>query len=299
MRTYSIKELENLSGTKAHTIRIWEQRYELLHPSRTETGIRFYNGDDLKKILATSVLLKHGMKISKIATLTASELNTQLDEIEKKNVLSDSAIELAINNLLMAGLKFDENALNAEFTKLESAFDRYQLFTLITHPLLNRLGLMWCKDDLSPLQEHFISNIIRQKIISSINALPENEENSKEIVLFLPEHETHEIGLLLANYIFKSFQIKTIYFGQQVPMSNLIEYINEFKIKHAFGFIFYSYGIKELTNIFKNLSDNCGETYFYWAGYFPDQEIFDSIPNQSIVSSIDSIKDLVNSIKND
>ena len=230
MRTYSIKELENLSGTKAHTIRIWEQRYELLNPSRTETGIRFYSDDDLKKILATSVLLKNGFKISRIATLSKQEIQSNLSEIENNANLSDAKIELSITNILNAGLAFNENLLMEEFSKIESLFDTVTIFSNIVYNLLNRIGIMWSKDEMSPLQEHFISNIIRQKIISATNALPNNNYNTKQIVLFLPENETHEIGVLLANFLLKSQQINTIYFGQQVPISNLLEYINKFQI---------------------------------------------------------------------
>ena len=297
MRTYSIKELENLSGTKAHTIRIWEQRYSLLNPSRTETGIRFYNDADLKKILATSVLLKNGVKISKIALLSQYEILLKLEEIDQNSKITDSKIELAINKLIEAGIAFDENSLQKEFDKLVTLFDTQKLFILIVYPLLNRIGIMWSKDELSPLQEHFISIFIRQKIISSINKLPACDQNAKKIVLFLPENETHEIGLLLANYIFKSHNIKTIYFGQQVPISNLIEFINQFRIKHAFGFIFYSHGKNKLNSILNSLNENCKKTHFYWAGYLPkDIEI---LHNQTLVSSIENIEDIIKIVKND
>lgn len=299
MRTYSIKELENLSGTKAHTIRIWEQRYELLNPSRTETGIRFYSDDDLKKILATSVLLKNGFKISRIATLSKQEIQSNLSEIENNANLSDAKIELSITNILNAGLAFNENLLMEEFSKIESLFDTVTIFSNIVYNLLNRIGIMWSKDEMSPLQEHFISNIIRQKIISATNALPNNNYNTKQIVLFLPENETHEIGVLLANFLLKSQQINTIYFGQQVPISNLLEYINKFQIKYAFGFIFFSQGNKKQELLFSKINEKCSDVNFYWSGYIPNDKLVKSLPNHSIISSVDNINEIIKKIKND
>ena len=297
MRTYSIKELENLSGTKAHTIRIWEQRYALLNPSRTETGIRYYSDIDLKKILATSVLLKNGVKISKIALLSQYEIQEKLEEIDQNTKITDSKIELSINKLIEAGIAFDEFSFLNEFDKLDAIFDTKKIFISIVYPLLNRIGIMWSKDEMSPLQEHFISTIIRQKIISAINNLPTCNQNAKKIVLFLPEKETHEIGLLLTNFIFKSQNIRTIYFGQQVPISNLIEFLNQYNIKHAFGFIFYSHGKNKLNSILNLLNEKCQKTHFYWAGYLPKD--IEKLKNQTLVNSIENIEDIIKIVKND
>ena len=134
MRTYSIKELENYSGTKAHTIRIWEQRYNLLTPERTDTGIRFYNDLDLKKILSTSVLLKAGFKISKIAKFDIVEINNELDKIDGSKIKSDTKIELYISNLLASGLVFNENKMNSEFEKINKSLDTYSIITSIFYP---------------------------------------------------------------------------------------------------------------------------------------------------------------------
>jgi len=297
MRTYSIKDLENLSGIKAHTIRIWEQRYELLNPSRTETGIRFYSGDDLKKILATSVLIKSDTKISKIAKFSKEELQQKITEIESNTAINDSKIELSISKLLEAGLDFDEQLFTTEFSKVEKLFDTTTIFSNIVYPLLSRIGVLWNKDEMTPIQEHFISNIVRQKLISATNSLPIPDENAQKIVLFLPEQETHEIGILLANYIFKSEKIKTFYFGQQVPVKNLIDFILEQQIKHSFGFVFFSQGVKKQTAMLSLLNEKCAETNFYWAGYIPDKSVIESFSNNTIVSSIEGIKDIILTIK--
>ena len=288
MRTYSIKELENYSGTKAHTIRIWEQRYNLLNPQRTDTGIRFYNDADLKKILSTSVLLKSGFKISKIAKLNEEELKVELSKIDgTEDLQSNTKIELHISNLLSAGLDFDEIKMNQEFSKLTDTFDTYSIFTTIIYPLLNRIGVMWSKNDIDPLQEHFISNSIRKQLNIATDKLPNPINNEDEIVLFLPENETHEIGLLFANYILKQANIKTIYLGQQVPTTSLIRLIKDRKIKKALGFIFFSPGKEKLLKAVNSLASSCEKTEFYWSGNLETLELLTPQNNQTILLSLE------------
>jgi DNA-binding transcriptional MerR regulator len=292
MRTYSIKELENYSGTKAHTIRIWEQRYNLLTPERTDTGIRFYNDTDLKKILSTSVLLKSGFKISKIAKLDEEELNIELSKIDgTKDINSNTKIELHISNLLSAGLDFDEIKMNAEFSKLNESFDTYSMFMSIVYPLLNRIGVMWSKNDIDPLQEHFISNSIKKQLNIATDKLPNPENTADEIILFLPESETHDIGLLFANYILKQANIKTIYLGQQVPTTSLIKLINDRKIKRALGFIFFSPGKEKLLKAVNSLATSCEKTEFYWSGNMETLNLLNPQKNQTILHSLADFHD--------
>ena len=288
MRTYSIKELENYSGTKAHTIRIWEQRYSLLTPQRTDTGIRFYNDADLKKILSTSVLLKSGFKISKIAKLDEEELKVELSKIDgTEDLQSNTKIELHISNLLSAGLDFDEIKMNSEFSKLNESFDTYTMFLSIVYPLLNRIGVMWSKNDIDPLQEHFISNSIKKQLNIATDKLPNPDNTGDEIILFLPESETHDIGLLFANYILKQANIKTIYLGQQVPTTSLIKLINDRKIKRALGFIFFSPGKEKLLKAINNLASSCEKTEFYWSGNLETLDLLTPQKNQIILYSLE------------
>ena len=267
MRTYSIKELENFSGVKAHTIRIWEQRYTLFQPSRTETGIRYYNDEDLKKILATAILIKSGFKISKVAKLTKEEIHQELSKVEGKSDIDDNTkYETYINKLLSAGVQFLEDEFNAIYNSAKSKFTTFQIYTEIVYPLLVKIGTMWGKDDLNPLQEHFISNILRQKLLVEIDNMPKIENPKKEVILFLPEKETHEIGLLLSNFILRESGIKTYYLGQQVTVVNLTTMINEKNIKEVVGFIFYSQGSEKLNKMLKICTKNCPNTTFYWGG---------------------------------
>ena len=298
MRTYSIKDLENFSGTKAHTIRIWEQRYNLFTPQRTETGIRYYDDIDLKKILATTVLLKSGMKISKISYLSKDDFFDELNKIDSDNVSSDSKIELSITRLILAGLNFNEQEIHNEFKKLKKDYDTYNIQIKVVYPLLTRIGIMWGKDEMTPLQEHFISNIIRQKLLIDTDILPISNDKKNEIVLFLPENETHEIGLLFANYILKKEGFKTIYLGQQVPISNLISFINEEKIKKALGFVFLMPGSVKLKKMITQLSSKCENTQFYWGGSTNSFCSFELPKNQILINSIEDFKNTLINSKN-
>lgn len=290
MRTYSIKELENYSGIKAHTIRIWEQRYNLLSPKRTPTGIRYYNDEDLKKILAISVLLKSGYKISKVAKLTKDELNLELSKIEDNNIDNNTKYEKYINSLLAAGILFNEKEFNYHFKKAQELFDLLEIYENIIYPLLMKIGAMWGKDDMNPIQEHFISNLIRQKILKAIDEIEEPNSN-REIILFLPEKETHEIGLLIANFILKKEGLKTFYFGQQTPVKNLVNFINDKGIKEAIAFVFYSQGKDKFLKFFKLLDEKCKNTTFYWGGLQSALELLNS--NHKTFSSIEDFRNLV------
>jgi len=294
MRVYSIKELENFSGTKAHTIRIWEQRYELLKPKRTETGIRIYNDDDLKKILATAILIKSGFKISKVAKLSKEEMNFELSKVEDKNGIDEQTkYETYINGLLSAGVRFEEKEFISIFNKSQEKYDPYVIYIEIIYPLLVKIGTMWGRDDMNPLQEHFISNILRQKILIDIDLLPVNETSNNEIALFLPEKETHEIGLLLSNYLLKKAGFKTYYFGQQVPVINLTSFIEEKNIKQAVGFIFHSQGSEKLNKMLNVLTKKCPNTTFYWGGSEGPLKALNITPNHKIINSIDDFKNQI------
>lgn len=225
MGKYSIKELEHLSGIKAHTIRIWEKRYSLIAPQRTDTNIRFYSDDDLKKIINVSLLNAHGFKISKIARMSAAEITQNV------LALNDSANDnsIHINQLVVAMVQLDEEKFE---TALSGFFLRYNFentMTGIVYPFLQKTGVLWQTHNISPAQEHFVSNLIRQKIIVGIDGLPLPSGNDQIAVLFLPENELHEIGLLFCHYLLRKAGYRTIYLGQSVPHADLLHVFHQYK----------------------------------------------------------------------
>lgn len=219
MGKYSIKELEKLSGIKAHTIRIWEKRHKIIAPARTSTNIRFYSDEDLKKIINVSLLNANGIKISRIADMSLDEMNKRV--LELSEVRNDVTIH--IDQLVMAMIDMEEEAFEKILNTLILRYGFEKSITEIVYPFLEKIGILWQTHNITPAHEHFISNLIRQKIIVAIDGLPLADKNSKKILLFLPEGELHEIGLLFYHYIARKAGWRTYYFGQSVPHEDLIK----------------------------------------------------------------------------
>ncbi|MBX2962657.1 MAG: MerR family transcriptional regulator [Cyclobacteriaceae bacterium] len=218
MGQYSIKELEKLSGIKAHTIRIWEKRHHIVEPKRTDTNIRLYSDDDLKKIINVSLLNNNGIKISRIADMTQAEINGKILEFsEQKN---DTAI--FIDQLIVAMVDLDEGKFEKLLSGLILRFGFERTVTEIIYPFMEKIGVLWQTENVTPAQEHFISHLIRQKLIVAIDGLPVTPTLPERVLLFLPENEWHELGLLFYHYIVRKGGFKTIYLGQSVPFKDVM-----------------------------------------------------------------------------
>ncbi|MFD1615008.1 MerR family transcriptional regulator [Gelatiniphilus marinus] len=216
---FSIKDLENLTGIKAHTIRIWEKRYNLLSPNRTETNIRNYSLTSLQKLLNISYLNNNGLKVSKIASLKEEEIPIKVREIASRAKIEDHAI----NAFKMAMINFDQVLFYNTYNNLLENKTFSEIFYTVFLPLLNEIGLLWQTNTITPAHEHFLSVHIKQKILINIERLQslEPKPNSKTFVLFLPDNEIHDIGLLFINYQLRSKGYHTIFLGESVPMDSL------------------------------------------------------------------------------
>ena len=217
MSRYSIKELEELSGIKAHTIRIWEKRYKIVSPSRTATNIRFYSDDDLKKIITVSLLNSQGVKISKIASLSPGELATRVTDLST----NEGSSEVHIDRLVVAMIDLDEGNFEAILTDLIRRLGFENVILQIVYPFLEKIGVLWLTGNITPVQEHFISNLLRQKILVAIDSLPIAPKTKPGILLFLPDDELHELGLLFYYYIVKKEGFRAFYMGQRVPYQDI------------------------------------------------------------------------------
>lgn len=217
MNAFTIKDLENLTGVKAHTIRIWEQRYSFLKPQRTDTNIRYYNNEELKTILNIALLNKYGYKISHINRMTEAEMREKIVTLSN----SQAQQERVINDLIqhMIDLKLDE---------FEDVLDGYikikgieKAINYIIFPFMERIGVLWVTDHINPAQEHLVSNIIRQKLIVGIENVGSSLNINKTVLLFLPEGEYHELGLLYIQYLIKSRGLNYLYLGANVPIEDV------------------------------------------------------------------------------
>lgn len=225
MGKYSIKELEKLSGIKAHTIRIWEKRHKIIQPSRTTTNIRFYSDDDLKKIINVSLLNNSGIKISHIADMSLAEMNRKVLEISE--VKSDTSVY--IDQLIPAMIDMEEEAFEKILNTIILRFGFERTVTEIIYPFLEKIGILWQAQNITPAHEHFISNLIRQKIIVAIDGLQLPSKTAQKVVLFLPEGEMHELGLLFDHYLARLLGFRTYYLGQNVPHEDLINIVETHK----------------------------------------------------------------------
>ena len=219
MSNYSIKEIEQLSGIKAHTLRMWEQRYNFIKPKRTESNIRSYDDEDLKLVLNISLLKDNGNKISRICNMSAQDLQMEVRRLMDNKM----GFPEQIQGLTLAMLELDEDRFEKILSTniLQIGFER-TMMNLI-YPFFNKIGILWQTGTINPAHEHFMSNLIRQKIIVAIDGQLVNSTNfNKKYLLFLPENEFHEIGLLFSAYIIKSRNNKVIYIGQNVPHLDLV-----------------------------------------------------------------------------
>lgn len=224
---FSIKDLENLSGVKAHTIRIWEKRYNILEPMRTDTNIRLYDIENLQKLLNITLLHSHGYKISKISKFPADKIPQLV-----KSILSEkSAKNHALNAFKVAMMNFDQSLFLNTYNTLLAEKSFSLVFNEIFVPLLNEIGILWQIGTITPAHEHFISYLIRQKLLSNIESLQLQEptNNEKVFVLYLPHNEIHELALIYLNYEILLKGYKTIYLGQSIPMENLKEFSKYFE----------------------------------------------------------------------
>ncbi|GGH41255.1 MerR family transcriptional regulator [Mangrovimonas yunxiaonensis] len=222
MSKYTMAQVVTLTGINAHTLRKWETRYSLIEPERTDTNIRYYSGSLLKKLLNISLLTKSGYRISKIDKMSEDEIHKAVT-----NQISNETHEVEINALISSMLDMNEQAFD---NVLKTQIINKGLLTTvleIVYPFLNRVGVLWSVDKVMPFQEHFVSNLIKKKIFTEIDLLPYPSKGAPSVVMFLIEDEYHEIGLLLAYYLARKLGWKVYYLGQNVPLENISQIIQD------------------------------------------------------------------------
>jgi len=224
MNAFTIKDLENLSGIKAHTIRIWEQRYSFLRPKRTDTNIRYYTNEELKKVLNIALLNKYGFKISHIDKMTEQEIHQKIISLNQ----AEAQQERLINEMLQYMVDLDMEQFEGLLDQFIAAKGIDKAISYLVFPFLDKIGILWLTNNIHPAQEHLVTNIIRQKLIVGIESVVTHLTSDRKVVLFLPEGEHHELGLLYAYYLLKSKGVQVVYLGANVPLTDL-DYIVETK----------------------------------------------------------------------
>ena len=274
METYQIDQLEQMTGIKAHTIRIWEKRYGIICPDRTSTNRRSYSESQVRKLLNVSTLLARGQKISKIASLTDDELNSLIDNQDNTDI-KDSVCAGYINDLIKSMLDFNEPGFEKIFSAATTRLGFYDAMVSVIYPFLSKVGILWNISKTAPIQEHFASCIIKRKLMSAIDGLLPPTKKTKKYLLFLPPDEWHEIGLLFANYIIRSKGFETIYLGQNVPIENIESIVGAIHPKYILTFYINPRPLEEVQQTLNRLSKTNENITLFVAGnslLFPENK---------------------------
>ncbi|MEL7340645.1 MAG: MerR family transcriptional regulator [Bacteroidota bacterium] len=292
MGTYSIKDLEQLSGIKAHTLRVWEQRYGIIQPSRTPTKIRYYDDEDLRLVLNISFLNRNGHKISKIAKMGNEEIQNTVMRI------SDSNLEFPnqVNALVIAMVNLDEERFEKIISTNTLQFGFENTMLNIIYPFLERIGILWQTGSINPAHEHFMSNLIRQKLIVAIDGqIRSQNPEANKYLLFLPEGEQHELSLLFSAYIIKSRHNKVIYLGTSLPLKD-IGLVNELYDPDYIVTIITSYpAAEDMEAYLTELQNKCEGAHLLISGYQALQRK-DDIQMEK-VTIFDKIEEMINFVE--
>ena len=251
---FSIKDLENLSGIKAHTIRIWEKRYNVLEPMRSDTNIRSYDIRNLQKLLNIVLLHNYGYKISKIATLDQNEMN----KLAKDIISEKSAKNHAISTFKMAMMNFDQSLFFQTYNQLLNEKTFREVFYTVFIPLMQELGFLWQTETITPAHEHFITYLIKQKLLINTEKVQilEPTKTDKVFVLFLPLNEIHELGLMYLNYEILLNGYQTIFLGESIPVSSLMDLKNSFEKITFLSYLTVEPNQDEVNNYIAELETN-------------------------------------------
>ncbi len=290
---YSINDLEKITGIKAHTIRIWEKRYNVVSPQRTDTNIRFYSDEDLKRLLNISTLNKHGFKISDIVKMGYDSVCQKVLDISN----TSSNHETSINNLIVSMIEMDEDKFEKVLSSAIIKIGFEKTITHIIYTFLEKVGVLWQVGTINPAQEHFITNLIRQKLIIAIDGQESfPKPDAKTFLLFLPENELHELGLLFYSYMIKRAGHKVIYLGQSVPLKDILEVI---KIREADYIITYFVAAMDSNSIatyLSKISEGFENKDIFIAGYQVSQ-INEKLPeNVKPLQDVEEFKSYLNRI---
>jgi DNA-binding transcriptional MerR regulator len=295
MVAYSIKDLESLSGVKAHTLRIWEKRYKIIEPSRTKTNIRFYKDDDLQKILNITLLNRKGYKISKIAEMPSDEIKQKVAKYTEVG----SVFEDQLDSMMLAMFELDETKFNIILDHQISAIGFEEAMNIVVYPLLDKLSIMWLAGSVKGVHENFVNNLIRRKTLIETEKISRCDcDATFRCLIFLPENESHELSLLFLHYILLKNKAKVINLGMGVSLIDVLEGQSIFKADYVFTIFNDSFSDAPLQPYLNEMSKNLKSAEILISGYQAASQKIDLAENIHILNSIDHLKEFISSRKN-
>jgi len=252
MNEFTIRDIENLCGIKAHTLRAWEQRYRLFTPKRKASQHRIFDDNDLKELLRISFLYHNGYKVSKLAAMTAQEIQHAVTS----TIIRDDNYELFVHQMIEASISFDKEALDKIINSIAIRIGMEKAIVNVFYPFLKRIGLLWLNNNVIPAQEHFASHIIRKKIIMATDGLEIPTGEGRVILLFTPKGEMHEIPLLAANYFFRRQNNPTVYMGVDINYDTLCYYLDRKPADYIYTHIITHFDDEKLDDFLCKLSSD-------------------------------------------
>ncbi len=264
MEQFSISQLGHFSGILPHTIRMWEQRYGALTPSRSKGNTRYYNNTQLKRLLNIVSLMDSSNKVSFLCALSDEKLSEMV--LGKQRDLINSPDRLLINQMILAGMTYDENYFDKIFSQAVMRFGMENTYSRLIKPLLIKLGLLWCTNILPPAQEHFLTSMIKLKLYVAIDSLPNGAEKSDTWLLLLPENEFHEVGLLWSYYLIRKSGNKVVYLGASTPVGSLIDALENVKPQNVLIFMVQGESTYTINGYIEHVLPRFKGKYFCIAG---------------------------------
>ena len=292
MNAFTIKDLESLSGIKAHTIRIWEQRYSFLKPQRTETNIRYYTSEELKTLLNIALLNKYGFKISHIDKMEPNEIADKLISLTDNRAQQERMVNELIGFMVDMNLERFEEMLNRHIANKGIERTIQQLL----FPFLERIGILWQTNHINPAQEHLVTNIIRQKLIAGIEKSAPLFTSNKTILLFLPEGEHHELGLLYMYYLLKNRGVRVLYLGASVPLKDVVFLVETKKPHHLYTHITAMAGNTRMEKYLNQLRERVPQIPIIVSGQLAQGTPSKSFPGIDFKRSIIEVQDYISTI---
>lgn len=294
MESYQINDLERLTGIKAHTIRIWEKRYSLIQPNRTDTNRRYYDDAQVRKLLNVTTLLSYGHKISKIAALTDEEIHEHIEH-DSASTTGLHVNNGYVNDLLASMLAFDEIGFERIFSAAVLRMGMFDTMVQVVYPFLSKTGVLWTVNKSAPVQEHFASCIIKRKLMAATDGLLSSSHKPNKFLLFLPPQEWHEIGLLFANYIIRSRGYQTIYLGQDMPTEDVVKIVGMLSPQYILTFFVAARPANEISDFIAAYASAGPKTHVIVAGSY---DLLSSTQSKfSNVSYMKGVHDLLDLLK--
>lgn len=292
MNVFTIKDIENLSGIKAHTIRIWEQRYSFLKPRRTGTNIRYYSNEELKTILNIALLNKNGFKISHINRMSPADIEQKIMGLNNSEARQERVVNILIRQMINLDIDDFEETLDKHIG--DKGIER--TIVQIIFPFLERIGILWQTGHINPAQEHLVSNIIRQKLIVGINNVRSSLRTGKTFMLFLPEGEHHEMGLLFVSYLLKSRGAHVVYAGANVPLKDAQSVAEIKKPDYIYSHLTSTSASFNLERFLNNLSFRTGNIKTIISGPIASTYKRQLPPNVLLKKSLSEVLDFISSL---